>query len=209
MTVMATINGIGVYTTEFVGDSNIAAAFGPPLPAPYDTITCRSIGLWQSVVNIWYFTIVGDVNGDTITFKVYDAEDDMVYDCFETVIFQDGETIGEPTDPFLLTFTTPVREYSSTIPAVFKLGQNYPNPFNPETKISYEIPKPSNVELVIYNIKGERVRTLVNEYHNKPGYYYEIWNGKDNQGKDVASGVYFYTIKAADYISTKKMLLMK
>ncbi len=88
------------------------------------------------------------------------------------------------------------------------LGKNYPNPFNPETKIKYSIKKDSNVLIEIYNIKGQLVKTLVNEL--KPiGKYSVIWDGRDSNDNQVSSGIYFYKLKAGKYTSAKKMILMK
>ncbi|UCE67504.1 MAG: T9SS type A sorting domain-containing protein, partial [Candidatus Zixiibacteriota bacterium] len=89
------------------------------------------------------------------------------------------------------------------IPTVFSLGQNYPNPFNPITEFEFGIPVASHVTLEIFNIMGQKVTTLVNDYH-KPGMYNVIWNGSN-----AASGIYFYRIEAGDYIETRKMLLLK
>lgn len=89
-----------------------------------------------------------------------------------------------------------------------KLHQNYPNPFNPETKISFDLKSKTKVSLEIYNLKGQKIRTLLNDNLTK-GSHYAIWDGKDNQGLDSASGVYIYRIKAGDYTQSKKMILMK
>ncbi|MCK4312574.1 MAG: T9SS type A sorting domain-containing protein [Candidatus Cloacimonetes bacterium] len=85
---------------------------------------------------------------------------------------------------------------------------NYPNPFNPTTMISFSIPEASKVELSIYNIKGQKVKTLVNSKFIK-GNHLIIWNGNDESGKQVASGVYFYKLKAGKYTKTKRMILIK
>lgn len=91
------------------------------------------------------------------------------------------------------------------------LGQNYPNPFNPTTDISYQIPdgrSPNHSTLKIYNILGQEVRTLVDEFQ-EPGNYTVTWDGKDENGVDVASGFYFYRILVGDFTATKSMVLMK
>jgi len=93
-------------------------------------------------------------------------------------------------------------------PTTYKLHQNYPNPFNPETTIKFELPKPGMVRIVIYNILGQEVRTLVNSEH-KAGYHMLKWDGADNSGRSVASGMYIYRIIATDYVQAKKMLLIR
>ena len=99
----------------------------------------------------------------------------------------------------------------NNIPQVKKcvLHKNYPNPFNPETTISFSIPEDSKVELSIYNIRGQKVRTLIKNEFEK-GFHRVIWNSKDNNGKPVATGVYFYKLKVnGKDKAVKKMLLLK
>jgi len=88
------------------------------------------------------------------------------------------------------------------------LRQNYPNPFNPETTISYYLPKASEVSVKVFNVKGQLVRTLYQDTQGK-GSHSLKWNGKDNSGRDAASGIYFYTLKTDSTALSKKMLLMK
>ena len=90
-----------------------------------------------------------------------------------------------------------------THPADFALMQNYPNPFNPSTKISFTIPLDTDVNLGIYNVLGELVVNLVSDYL-KAGYYEYQFNAAK-----LASGIYIYRIKAGDFISSKKMVLIK
>jgi hypothetical protein len=91
------------------------------------------------------------------------------------------------------------------IPSEFNLDQNYPNPFNPETTISYQLAIGSNVTLKVFDVLGREVATLVNEFKQAGAYIsqFSIVNS------ELSSGVYFYTLKAGDFIQTKKMLLMK
>lgn len=96
----------------------------------------------------------------------------------------------------------------SAIPLAFTLHQNYPNPFNPETRISYDVAKQSHVRLRITNLQGQQVRTLVNE-DNPVGCYEVTWDGKDDHGQRVASGVYLYRLESKDFIQTRKMILLQ
>ncbi len=104
------------------------------------------------------------------------------------------------------------QEARSTLPKSFSLSQNYPNPFNPTTLIRYTIPavsdQPSKVSLKVYNILGQEVRTLINK-KQAPGYYRVIWDGKDEDGAPVSSGIYFYRLVARDFVGVKKMILLK
>lgn len=100
-------------------------------------------------------------------------------------------------------------EESNTIPAEYSLSQNYPNPFNPSTIISYSLPEATIVTLRIYDVLGREVKTLVSE-QQAAGTYRVNWNGDNNLGSKVASGIYIYRIVAgASYMQTKKMILLK
>ncbi|MFA6456900.1 MAG: DUF4350 domain-containing protein, partial [Bacteroidota bacterium] len=94
------------------------------------------------------------------------------------------------------------------IPVEYSLSQNYPNPFNPETTIKYSISNSSVVTIEIFNILGQKVRTLVNRYQGI-GSYSITWDGKDNNGILVASGIYYYQIHANNFRSVKKMTFIK
>jgi flagellar hook assembly protein FlgD len=90
----------------------------------------------------------------------------------------------------------------------FSLQQNHPNPFNPATMIEFSLPRKGQVELSIYNLLGQRVRVLMDE--SKPaGMYSAVWDGRDANGREVASGIYFYRLRAGENLATKKMLLLK
>ena len=96
----------------------------------------------------------------------------------------------------------------TNVPDSYRLSQNYPNPFNPETKLSFSIPKAGDVTIKIYDIQGREVTTLVNASMNA-GTHEVIWNGTNASGARVASGMYVYTMKSADRVLSKKMVLMK
>jgi hypothetical protein len=100
------------------------------------------------------------------------------------------------------------KENLAGVPERFSLCQNYPNPFNPNTKIDFSIPRNSKVRLCIYNVMGQRIKTLVDETKTA-GYYDVIWDGKNEKGQEVASGIYLYRLEADDFKETKKMILLK
>jgi hypothetical protein len=103
---------------------------------------------------------------------------------------------------------TGAEDDSPAIPKEFFLSQNYPNPFNPFTTLSYGLPNDTDVRIDIFNILGQRVITLVDEYQTA-GYKSVLWDGNDATGNNVSTGIYFYTIEAGDYRASKKMLLIK
>ncbi|MDZ7261999.1 MAG: T9SS type A sorting domain-containing protein, partial [candidate division KSB1 bacterium] len=93
-------------------------------------------------------------------------------------------------------------------PETFALFQNYPNPFNPETEICYQLAQDTHVTLKIYNLLGQEVRTLVDK-EELAGHYTVRWNGKDENGLNVASGVYLYHITMGNFMATRKMILLR
>jgi hypothetical protein len=96
----------------------------------------------------------------------------------------------------------------TNVPATFELHQNYPNPFNPSTIINFDLPNPAHVRLDVFNVLGQSVVTLKDE-QMEAGYHPVEWNGTDNSGSPVATGIYFYKIQAGDRVETKKMMLLK
>ena len=119
---------------------------------------------------------------------------------------------GPAAPPIAKTISNELR-FSEGIPVKSELVQNYPNPFNPETWIPYNLAKDANVVVEIYSVSGQLVRTL-DLVHKDAGFYLSkdkaaYWNGRDNLGEKVASGIYFYTLKAGDFRATRRMLIMK
>jgi 5'-nucleotidase len=102
-------------------------------------------------------------------------------------------SVGEPTDE---------------LPQEFALSQNYPNPFNPQTEISYSLPYDTNVRLAIYDILGQEVRILIDGYQSA-GENTVVWDGRNQNGQAVSSGIYFYKLQAGDFVDTKKMSLVR
>jgi hypothetical protein len=96
----------------------------------------------------------------------------------------------------------------AAVPTEFALAQNYPNPFNPSTTIKYQIANDANVNLVIYNLQGQQIRTLVAK-EQKAGYYSVVWDGRNEAGQTVSSGLYLYRVQAGSFVATHKMLMIK
>jgi len=101
-----------------------------------------------------------------------------------------------------------IQSGSKNIPSSFILKQNYPNPFNPTTSITYDLSGTSSVKLSIYDIRGQEVKVMI-DGKQPAGSYTEIWDGADNQGYLLTSGVYFYKLKVDGLEKTMKMLLVK
>jgi hypothetical protein len=127
--------------------------------------------------------------------------------------FQQGATTGLASyfDNIVVKslVTTGVEEhFNSSIPGDFHLMQNYPNPFNPSTRIAYQLPSSGFVSLAVYDLLGRMVKTLVSGEQGA-GYKLAEWDGRDQLGRSVSSGVYFYSLKAGTFIESRKMILMR
>ncbi len=108
----------------------------------------------------------------------------------------------------LLVDTAPAYQPELFYPKSFSLLQNYPNPFNPETTIEFAIPGVATVKLEIFNMLGQRIRTLVDE-SLEPAEYRVLWDGSTGTGAQVASGIYFYRLSAGRFVKTRKMILLR
>lgn len=99
-------------------------------------------------------------------------------------------------------------DFEEQVPLEFRLNQNYPNPFNPKTTIRYQLPVVSQVQLKIYNLRGQEIKTLVDEFQ-APGIKSVSWDGFDAQGKRAASGIYVYRLRAGQFSMSKTMLFIQ
>ena len=167
-------------------------AFGEPRPFKKDTLSDSDVVIFSDPTGTefsWRVMFLGDsssnipVEGDTL--YLYTKKGLSVYDTIRVY----GLTVDVNDNP--------------EIPVEYSLSQNYPNPFNPSTKITYSVASLSNVILKVYDILGREVVTLVNE--EKPAGRYEV----NFNASSLASGVYFYQIKAGSFIQTKKFMLLK
>jgi len=117
---------------------------------------------------------------------------------------------GESDVWLIKTDSDGVVEIASTfnLPATYNIHQNYPNPFNPVTTLRYDLPEQANVNIIIYDMLGRQVRTLLNQTQDA-GYRSVIWNATNDYGNPVSAGVYLYKIQAGEFVQTKKMVLLK
>lgn len=193
-------NGAGKSNLSQSGDAVVLVN-----PAASDTLmevywgtanAVSSKGLYLGFPN----TITGNDLSGSIDQSVTRKVDNEKWD-IHTVVSESPEGLYSPgTDAIAIVS---VKSDKNNIPKEFSLSQNYPNPFNPSTVIEFSLPKEEKVSLKIYDILGREITTLVNR-KLKAGNYNYTWNAKD-----LASGVYLYKFSAADYVVTKKMLLLK
>ncbi|MEE8417499.1 MAG: C25 family cysteine peptidase, partial [candidate division Zixibacteria bacterium] len=146
------------------------------------------------------------------TFTDLSVPDNDVYWYYITAVYSgdygEAESFASNYDSGTMEDLTGTDDERFIVPENFFISQNYPNPFNPVTTISYGLPGGADVRIEIYNILGQNVRTLVDE-RQAAGYRSIIWDGNDDSGNQVSTGVYFYRIEADDYHASKKMLLIK
>ncbi|MBL7959600.1 T9SS type A sorting domain-containing protein [bacterium] len=188
--------------------------------APY-TIDYRSEGEGQ----IWLMKVKTNINGqktflqwsaqnlpDDYQIRVLDVSNNTIVDGITYAFNNSHESLPVVFKVFAGTkdfVETGIAKALSELPTTFKLSQNYPNPFNPSTKIRYELPNTETVSLVIYNTLGQVVKTLVSHRAQAIGVYEINWDGTNQIGQSVASGIYIYRLQAGRAVKTKKMLLIK
>lgn len=119
----------------------------------------------------------------------------------------DGLPLGS-VSWFGMNITEIDKNKNSNIPLQYYLEQNFPNPFNPSTTIQYSLPDQERVKLNVYNVLGQLVKTLVDSFQSA-GFHSVIWDGSNNNGQKVSSGIYFYKIDSGKFINIKKMILIK
>ena len=120
----------------------------------------------------------------------------------------DGWSIDDIRITELLSTDVEPAAVDRVVPQRYELAQNHPNPFNPETKISYQLAQTGKVTIKIYNALGQLVRTLVDAKMTS-GDHFAIWDGKNDMGTQMSSGVYFYQMRSNDFVQTRKMLFLK
>ena len=154
----------------------------------------------------------GEVEGSTVTYELIDiAFEDINVDRNVEYLYKlaaydyagNRSDFTEPVSAILLSV-----DPNSSIPEVFALHQNYPNPFNPITTLHYDLPEDSYVNIIIYDLQGHSIKTLLND-EQTAGYRSIQWNATNDLGQTVAAGMYLYTIQAGDFRQTKKMVLLK
>jgi len=140
-----------------------------------------------------------------IIYLDYDIEAEETYTYYVTVVYNLGES--EPSNE-VEVFITSVEDELFNVPHRTELHANYPNPFNPSTKITFSIKERDRVQIDVYNVLGQKVKTLLND-EKEPGLHSVVWYGKDDSGRNVASGIYFYRMTTSDYNRTNKMIFLK
>ncbi|MBL7086800.1 MAG: VWA domain-containing protein [Candidatus Cloacimonetes bacterium] len=148
---------------------------------------------------------------DEYTLQLEDLENNITIN-IESITEYVFDIIAQNEHEFVFTVVPLGVGPDPDIPTTFSLSANYPNPFTQSTEIQYQLPERSQVDISIYNVKGQRIKVLESD-QVEPGYYKISWNGLDEHGKKVSPGIYFYTIHAKgncqEYKHCNKMLLIR
>ena len=184
-------SGPAVYWVEMLHENNSVTYFAGTTTGLYSTTQLDGLN------TVWAqegAETIGNVNVKMIVTREVDGE--VVIATYGTGIYSRD-------------FTTNIEEnHRSHSPGKFELQQNYPNPFNHSTVINYTLHQPTRLILKIYDSTGREIRTLVNEYQQK-GEKSIIWDGLDNSGNPVSSGIYIYRIQAGNFKQSRKMTFLK
>jgi len=154
-----------------------------------------------------FLTIYGN-SEESVRLEIWDADRDCIYQSNETWIFHEDLAVGTPLEPEFITRIPLGIGDQGYIPDVFSLGQNYPNPFNPQTTMGFGLPEDGHVSIRIFNLRGQEIRTLVNSDFSA-GYRFVVWNGLDEAGHHLVSGVYLVVMQSGSFREVHKMLMLK
>jgi len=170
-----------------------------------------AILIWNELdeeFDLYYFKIIDKGYTEIQSVNIYDVDEDGAPDLFISI--RNSHT--EPRIRSHYFKSNLLTGVDNPIPApitTFTLSQNYPNPFNNSTRIPFSLNKPSTIDLTIYDITGKEVITLVRNQHFRNGLHEIFWNGTNNIGKEVSSGIYLYKLETSSFIDFKKLLLIK
>jgi len=154
------------------------------------------------------FLTIHGIQGEAITLNIWDSEDEIVYTSNENYEFSTDLAVGTPLAPEFITRAPLGIGDKGYIPDVFSLGQNYPNPFNPRTSMGFGIPEDGHVNIRIYNLRGQEIRTLVDS-DLSAGYRFVVWNSQDDFGHPISSGIYLIVMESGSFREVHKMLMLK
>ncbi len=204
------VEGFDVKIANIDNDQNrVVIGLVSMLNAPREGAFLKPAARGENTVAVLHFT-VDDVALESVDFSVFTTENpnhDLTYIYNQNV---DGVPHVTEISPEFVGGNVALNSQAPgvALPTEFALSQNVPNPFNPTTQVSFALPKAANVNLTIYNVLGQQVKTLVNQ-EMAAGVQTVEWDGTDNTGRTVASGVYFYRLNAGEFQATKKMLMLK
>ncbi|MEJ2536743.1 MAG: M20/M25/M40 family metallo-hydrolase [Calditrichia bacterium] len=199
------------YDSIYVDTSKTSATLNYHLPK-IETITpnAQASVIYRYDSDYASNTPMGILNGEPVGLEYLGSDYNLVVLSFPLYYMQ-----LEPSRDFIdlvleqkFNEVTAIPNPVSEVPSAYQLGQNYPNPFNPTTTISYNLKENSKVEITIFSLLGQKIRTLADGWESA-GFRTVRWDGRDDSGSLVASGVYIYRLKADRFIATRKMILLR
>jgi hypothetical protein len=149
-------------------------------------------------------------DGEPVAFRYLGEDYQVIFFDFPLYFIQEAQAtqlLHQALDDLQVS-TDVAAEVETEVPSSFSLSQNHPNPFNSETAIEYSLPEETQVKIAIYNILGQKVKTLL-DGKETAGHKRVIWDGENEKGKSVSSGIYFYRMETEEFVRTKKMLYLK
>jgi hypothetical protein len=198
----------GLFEDETIVNAQFLINGWGTITVPLGTFDClRSSYSWTETVNTYVFgNLISSETTNTLGYTWYTE----TYGLLAEIESFDGETNPNFTQAQSVTLRggTTAIEDEKTISTSYNLYQNYPNPFNPTTTIRYGLSKSAKVVLKIYNALGQEITTLVNE-DQTAGEKSVVWDGRNQYGKLVSSGVYIYKLEANNFVESRKMLFLK
>jgi len=201
------ISGIDPGDPGSMGD-NECSTFSLNLDGKFHLYEVEPTGAGPEEMTLQQFSIeLDNYENDLI---IYLDFYDQIYDCSAGNDLSDPDWFPEAWPAQIWHYSIPnvsLVEHNS-LPNKFVLHQNYPNPFNPVTTLRYDLPENSLVDITVYDMLGRQVKTLMDQTQNA-GYRSIIWDATNDYGKPVSAGIYLYQIQTGEYISTKKMVLLK
>jgi hypothetical protein len=220
-----------MFPSDTVRSADISIGFNPAVIQAEEVVILSGTlaASWFSAVNILNDSLlnialagVDSISGSGtlvyLRFKVLSSalpgDSSLIH--FKKMVFNEGAPPVSAKDGILKITPTAVYENDNlNLPQNFSLGQNFPNPFNPTTSIPFKVKslefgvgRPTHTTLIVYNILGQRIRSLVDENLNS-GTYQVTWDAKNDKGEKVPSGVYFYRLKSGDVSEVRKMVLLR
>ena len=202
MTLVASVEGEG---NGVDSDEDVIAAFvGDQCRGVGQTVYVPTLDRYLAFVVVYG----DDLDGEPVEFRFFDDDEKVERFIPTEVTFRANESLGTVEQPYVLETRARRLGDRGYIPNTFTLGQSFPNPFNPSTQIGYGLPQDGHVELAIYNVVGQKIRTLVSKVESA-GYHYVMWDGRSDESYAVPSGMYFYVMQAEQFRQVKKVMLLK
>ncbi len=207
-TLDGTLNSCTIGIENAGGTVGLQMAFNQNYVAENLAVKIKHPTFWLSVEPLSGFVLPGSSSDIIVTFDATEL-DEGEYAGYLDITSNDPDE-GSIAVECTLTVSrqTDIEDLSSVVPEKFELEQNYPNPFNPSTRISFALPVQLDVRLIIYDLLGRQVRGLLAQ-ELPAGYHAISWDGTDDRGRAVSSGIYFYSLEAGDFKQNRKMIMLK